>query len=92
MPENTEINSPVPERFLTLSEFGEETRTSERFARRLIAERKSLRQGGRYIRIPQSAVAEFIAAGTVEARITDFVHPQLCEAHRPLICGAADSG
>ena len=56
-----------PERLLTVAEFGEATGTSERFARRLVAERRiRFVRLGRYIRIPESAVAEFVAAGTVE--------------------------
>ena len=40
---------------------------SERFARRLIAERRIrfVRTGGG-VRIPESAIREFVAAGTVE--------------------------
>lgn len=58
------------ERLLTCAEFGAETNTSERFARRLIAERRIrfVKLGGRLVRIPESAKDEFIAAGVVEPR------------------------
>lgn len=58
----------VRDRLLTCKEFGEETNTSERFARRLIAERRiTFVKIGRHVRIPESAVAEFIEVGTIEA-------------------------
>jgi excisionase family DNA binding protein len=58
-----------PERLLTVAEFGEATRTSERFARRLVAERRiRFVKLGRFVRIPQTALDEFVAAGTVEAQ------------------------
>jgi len=42
-------------------------RTSERFPRRLIAERRiRFTRVGRHVRIPESALREFIAAGLVE--------------------------
>jgi excisionase family DNA binding protein len=57
-----------PERLLTAAEFGEATNTSERFARRLIDEKRiRFVKLGKFVRIPESAVAEFISAGTVEA-------------------------
>jgi excisionase family DNA binding protein len=41
--------------------------TSERFPRRLIAERRiRFVRVGRHVRIPESALREFITAGTVE--------------------------
>ncbi|MGI9004985.1 MAG: excisionase family DNA-binding protein [Streptosporangiaceae bacterium] len=41
--------------------------SGERFPRRLIAERRiRFVRVGRYVRIPESALAEFIVAGTVE--------------------------
>lgn len=42
--------------------------TKERFPRRLIAERRIryVKLGGHHVRIPRSALVEFIAAGTVE--------------------------
>jgi excisionase family DNA binding protein len=57
----------VPERLLTVAEAAEALRTSERFPRRLIAERRiRFTRIGRHVRIPESALAEFIAAGAVE--------------------------
>lgn len=64
------IQSPEPsaelERLFTLQEFAEFTRTSERFARRLVAERRiRFVKLGKFVRIPESAVAEFCQAGAV---------------------------
>jgi excisionase family DNA binding protein len=53
--------------FLTLAEFGQVTNTSTRFARRLVAERRiRFVRFGRHIRIPLSALAEFVDLGTVK--------------------------
>ena len=55
------------ERHLTVAEVAELLGTTERFPRRLIAERRiRFVRVGRHVRIPQSAVSEFIAAGLVE--------------------------
>jgi excisionase family DNA binding protein len=57
---------PQVERLLTVAEVAELLGTTERFPRRLIAERRiRFVHVGRYVRIPESAVAEFIAAGMV---------------------------
>jgi excisionase family DNA binding protein len=54
------------ERLLTVAEAAEVLRTSERFPRRLIAERRiPFVRVGRHVRIPESALREFIAAGLV---------------------------
>jgi excisionase family DNA binding protein len=54
------------ERLLTLQEFAEVTRTSERFARRLVSERRiRFVKLGKFVRFPESAVTEFCQAGTV---------------------------
>jgi excisionase family DNA binding protein len=58
--------SPV-ERLLTVGQAAELLGTTERFPRRLIAERRiRFVRVGRHVRIPESALAEFIASGTVE--------------------------
>ncbi len=58
---------PRPERLLTVGEAAELLGTTERFPRRLIAERRiRFVRLGRHVRIPESALAEFIAAGLVE--------------------------
>jgi excisionase family DNA binding protein len=58
---------PRAERLLTVAQVAELLGTTERFPRRLIAERRiRFVRVGRYVRIPESAVAEFIAAGVVE--------------------------
>jgi excisionase family DNA binding protein len=55
------------ERLLTVAQVAELLGTTERFPRRLIAERRiKFVRVGRHVRIPESAVAEFIAAGVVE--------------------------
>jgi excisionase family DNA binding protein len=58
---------PCVERLLTVSEVAELLGTTERFPRRLIAERRiRFVRVGRHVRIPESALGEFIAAGVVE--------------------------
>jgi excisionase family DNA binding protein len=58
--------APV-ERFLTVAEVADLLGTTARFPRRLIAERRiRFVRVGRHIRIPESALREFIEAGTVE--------------------------
>jgi excisionase family DNA binding protein len=55
------------EHHLTVAEVAELLGTTERFPRRLIAERRiRFVRVGRHVRIPESAVREFIAAGLVE--------------------------
>ncbi|SFP00538.1 DNA binding domain-containing protein, excisionase family [Actinomadura madurae] len=60
------------ERLLTVAEAAEVLSTSERFPRRLIAERRirfvRLGEPGRrgHVRIPESALREYIAGGLVE--------------------------
>ncbi len=52
---------------LTIAEAAARFGTSERFPRRLVAERRiRFVKLGTHVRIPESAVAEFIAAGVVE--------------------------
>lgn len=61
-------NSGRVERLLTVAEVAELLGTTERFPRRLIAERRiTFVRVGRHVRIPESAVRDFIAAGLVEA-------------------------
>ena len=55
------------ERLLTVGQVAELLGTTERFPRRLIAERRiTFVRIGRHVRIPESAVREFIAAGLVQ--------------------------
>lgn len=58
----------VPDRLLTVAEAAEVLNTSQRFPRRLIEERRIrfVRVGPRHVRIPESALCEFIQAGQVE--------------------------
>jgi excisionase family DNA binding protein len=55
------------ERLLTVAEVAELLGTTERFPRRLIAERRiRFVRVGRHVRIPESALREFVAVGMVE--------------------------
>ena len=55
------------ERLLTIAQAAELLSTSPRFPRRLIEERRiRFVRIGRHVRIPESALREFIAAGLVE--------------------------
>jgi excisionase family DNA binding protein len=62
------MNSPpTAERLLTIAEAAELLSTSQRFPRRLIEQRRiRFVRIGRHVRIPESALREFIAAGLVE--------------------------
>jgi len=54
------------DRLLTVGQVAELLGTTERFPRRLIAERRiTFVRIGRHVRIPESAVREFIGAGLV---------------------------
>lgn len=63
---------PAGDRLLTVAQAAELLGTSERFPRRLIAQRRIRfvrlgEQGKRgHVRIPESALREFVAAGLVE--------------------------
>jgi excisionase family DNA binding protein len=60
------MHSP-PDRPLTCDQAAELLGTVPRFPRRLIAERRiRFVRVGRHVRIPESALREFIDAGTVE--------------------------
>lgn len=57
------------EKLFSLAEAGEILGTGARFPRRLVAERRiRYVHVGKFVRIPESALVEFIAAGTVEPR------------------------
>lgn len=57
----------MTDRLLTIEEAAELLNTKPRFPRRLIAERRiRFTRVGRHVRIPQSALSEFIDSGTVE--------------------------
>ena len=61
----------MTERLYTVADAAEILRTTERFPRRLIAERRiRFTRIGRHVRIPESALADFIAAGAVEPAVT----------------------
>lgn len=58
---------PAPDRLLTVEEAADLLGTKPRFTRRLIAERRiRYTHIGRHVRIPESALREFIATGMVE--------------------------
>jgi excisionase family DNA binding protein len=69
-------HAPGTDRLLTVAQAAELLGTSERFPRRLIAERRirfvRLGESGKrgLVRIPESALREFIAAGLIEPLTT----------------------
>jgi excisionase family DNA binding protein len=59
--------APGIDRLLTLEEAADVLGTKPRFTRRLVAERRiRFTHVGRHVRIPESALREFINAGMVE--------------------------
>jgi excisionase family DNA binding protein len=57
----------LTDHLLSVAQVAEILGTTERFPRRLIAERRIVFvRLGRHVRIPESAVAELIASGTVQ--------------------------
>ncbi len=67
----SDSDQEMSERLLTVAEAADQLRTSERFPRRLIAERRiRFVRVGRHVRIPESALREFIAAGLVDTITT----------------------
>ncbi|HEY3682899.1 MAG TPA: helix-turn-helix domain-containing protein [Streptosporangiaceae bacterium] len=57
----------MTDRYLTVAQAADILNTSERFPRRLIAERRiRFVKVGRFVRIPESALIDFIASGLVE--------------------------
>jgi excisionase family DNA binding protein len=57
----------LTDRLLTVDEAGDLLGTGPRFPRRLIAERRiRFVKIGRHVRIPESALIEFVSAGTVD--------------------------
>lgn len=63
------------ERLMTVDQVAEQLGTSARFPRRLIEERRiTFVKVGRHVRIPESALAEFIAANTVQPVTASGLH------------------
>ena len=61
------MNAEHDDRLLTLDEAANLLGTGVRFARRLVSERRiRFVRIGRHVRIPESAIAELVAAGTVQ--------------------------
>lgn len=61
------MTGPAAERLLTIAQAAELLATSDRFPRRLIEERRiRFVRVGRFVRIPESALREFIDAGLVQ--------------------------
>ncbi len=59
--------TPPADRLLTVEQAAELLGTAVSFPRRLIAQRQiRFVRVGRHVRIPESALAEYIAAGTVQ--------------------------
>jgi excisionase family DNA binding protein len=66
------------DQLLTVEEAAERMRTKPRFIRRLIAERRiEYVKVGRHVRISESALAAFIAAGRVQPMTLPEVWPQI---------------
>jgi excisionase family DNA binding protein len=62
-----ETRTRAVERLLTVAEVADLLGTTQRFPRRLIEERRiRFVRIGRHVRIPESALRDFIAAGLVE--------------------------
>lgn len=62
----SEVNV-LRERFLSVAEVAEVLGTTERFPRRLIAERRiTFVKVGRHVRIPESALTAYVEAHTVQ--------------------------
>jgi excisionase family DNA binding protein len=62
---NSQDHQP-PDQLLTVAEAAELLSTSQRFPRRLIEERRiRFVRVGRHVRIPESALREFIEAGMI---------------------------
>ncbi|MGW3916074.1 excisionase family DNA-binding protein [Streptomyces sp. NPDC005070] len=60
----------MDERYLSVEQVAEVLGTTVRFPRRLIEERRiTYVKVGRHVRIPESAVREFIAVNTVQPRL-----------------------
>ena len=58
------------EKLLSIDEAAEVFGTSARFPRRLVAQRRiRFVKVGKYVRIPESAIAEFVDEGTIEVVI-----------------------
>ena len=61
--------SSIHDPLLTVDEAGEILGTGSRFIRRLIASRRiRYVKLGRHVRVPESALIEFVSSGTVEPR------------------------
>jgi excisionase family DNA binding protein len=59
----------MDDRYLSVDQVAELLGTTVRFPRRLIEERRiTYVKAGRHVRIPESAVRDFISANTVEPR------------------------
>lgn len=63
-----DITAQPLERLLTTKQAAELLGTTERFPRRLIAERRIrfVKLGGHHVRIPESALRQFVEASTVQ--------------------------
>jgi excisionase family DNA binding protein len=60
------------EQLLTVAQAAKVLGTTDRFPRRLIAQRRiRFVRVGRHVRIPEQALEDFIKAGSVETRVDD---------------------
>ena len=70
--------SQAADQLLTVEETAERMRTTPRFIRRLIAERRiEYVKVGRHVRISEPVLAAFIAAGRVQPLTPPDVRPQM---------------
>jgi excisionase family DNA binding protein len=59
----------MADRYLSVAQVAERLGTTERFPRRLVAERRiTFVKVGRHVRIPESALNAFLEANTVQPR------------------------
>lgn len=69
------------DKLLTVEQVAELLGTTSRFPRRLIAERRiRFVRVGRHVRVPASALAEYVRAGTVEPTRTPIFRQSLGRA------------
>lgn len=74
-------DAKTSDRLLTVDATAERLSTSVRFVRRLIAERRiEFIKVGRYVRITETALAEFIEAGRIQPMTATDVRPSVRRA------------
>ena len=65
----SEPSRPAPDRFLSIPEVAERLGTTQRFARRLVEERRiEFKRFGRHVRVSERVLTEYINSCTVTSR------------------------